>query len=168
MTVVRWEPTREFGALQKEMDRLFGSVFSVPTASAGRRRWIPAMDLVEGAEEYVLRADLPGLGGDDVKIEFDENVLTISGERTSSNEHSGDGFRRIERASGSFSRSLTLPAGVEPTAITARFANGVLEVHIPRPAQRRPLRVEIETGGESVPAPLEGAQVTATETLAAA
>src|ERR1700728_3137420 len=111
MTIVRWEPTRELGTLQREMDRLFGSVFSVPTAAAGRRRWVPAMDLVEGAEEYVLRADLPGLHGDDVKVELDENVLTISGERGSSNEDNGQGFRRIERASGSFARSLTLPAG---------------------------------------------------------
>lgn len=168
MTLVRWEPTREFGTLQREMDRLFGSVFSVPTASAGRRRWIPAMDLVESAGEYVLRADLPGLGSDDVKVELDENVLTISGERTSANEHSGEGFRRIERASGSFSRSLTLPAGVEATAITARFSDGVLEVHIPRPKQRKPLRVEIETGADAVPTPLEGAQAAATETPAAA
>jgi len=169
MTLVRWEPTREFGSLQKEMDRLFGSVFSVPTGAAGRRRWIPAMDLVEGAEEYVLRADLPGLRSEDVKVELDQNVLTISGERSSSTEDSGEGFRRIERASGSFARSLTVPAGVDATAITARFTDGVLEVHIPRPAQRKPLRVAVETtAAEPAPAPIEGAQPQASETPAAA
>jgi len=168
MALVRWEPTRELGTLRREMDRLFGSVFSVPTAATGRRRWIPAVDLAEGAEEYVLRADLSGLRSDDVKVELDENVLTMSGERSSSNEDSGEGFRRIERASGSFARSLTLPAGVDATAITARFSNGVLEVHIPRPAQRKPLRVTIETAAEPVPAPHEGAQAEASETPAAA
>ena len=158
MTLVRWEPTREFGTLAREMDRLFGSVFSVPTAGAVRRRWIPAMDLLESAEEYVLRADLPGLHSDDVKIELDENVLTISGARTASSEQDGEGYRRIERATGSFARSLTLPAGTDAAAITARFTDGVLEVHIPRPQQRKPLRVAIETGADSAPAPLEGAE----------
>ncbi|HEY1776106.1 MAG TPA: Hsp20/alpha crystallin family protein [Solirubrobacteraceae bacterium] len=168
MTLVKWEPTRELGTLQKEMDRLFGSVFSVATAAAAQRRWIPAIDLVEGAEEYVLRADLPGLRSDDVKVELDENVLTISGERGSASEESSNGFRRIERASGLFARSLTLPTGIDGTAITARFSDGVLEVRIPRPAQRRPLRVAIETAAESVPAAVEDAQAEATETPAAA
>ena len=153
MTLVRWEPTRELGALQREMDRLFGSVFSVPTAAAGRRRWIPAVDLVESAGEYVLRADLPGLGSDDVKIEVDGNVLTVSGERTAASEQDGDGFRRIERATGSFSRSVTLPAGTDASAITARFGDGVLEVHIPRPEQPKPLRVAIETAAPDALAP---------------
>jgi HSP20 family protein len=154
MTLVRWEPARELGTLQREMDRLFGSVFSVPTAAAARRRFTPAVDVVESGEEYVLRADLPGVAAEDVSVELDERVLTISGERSAGTEHGGDGYRRIERATGSFARSLTLPAGIEATAITARFNDGVLEIHIPRPAERRPLRVAIETG--SAPESLEG------------
>lgn len=166
MTPVRWEPVRELGTLQREMDRLFGSVFSVPTAAVARRSFSPAIDLVESGEEYVLRADLPGLAAADVRVEIDENVLTISGERSSEAESSGDGYRRIERATGSFARSLTLPAGIEATAITARFSDGVLEVRIPRPEQRKPLRVEIETAAAA--APLEAGEAAAAEAPAAA
>jgi len=151
MALVRWEPTRELSALQNEMNRLFGSFFDVPTTPSGgaaRGQWIPAIDLVETAGEYVLRADLPGLDADDVKIELDENVLTLSGERTTQHEQQADGYRRIERASGSFSRSLTLPAGVDPEHINASFDNGVLEIHIPRPEQPKPRRIAIETATE--------------------
>lgn len=163
MTLVRWEPARELGTLQREMDRLFGSVFSVPTA-ATRRRWVPAVDVVETEGEYVVRADLPGLRAEDIKVELNERVLTVSGERSHAEESTGEGYRRIERATGSFSRSLTLPAGVDGGAITARFNDGVLEVHIPRPEQPKPLLVEIETGA----APLATVEATADETVAAA
>jgi HSP20 family protein len=94
MALVRWEPARELQSLQHEVNRLFGSFFDAPassSASEALRQWIPAMDLVETDEQYVLRADLPGLGNDDVKIEFDENVLTISGERRTQTEQHGNG-----------------------------------------------------------------------------
>ncbi|HEX4034086.1 MAG TPA: Hsp20/alpha crystallin family protein [Solirubrobacteraceae bacterium] len=143
MTLVRWEPSA-----------LFGNFFDAPPVAQVRRRWVPAIDLVETAEEYLLRADLPGLGGDDVKIELDDGVLTVSGERRSETANAGNGYRRIERASGSFSRSLTLPAGIDAEQIKASFTDGVLEVHIPRPEQRKPHRVTIETG--SAAAAIEG------------
>ena len=150
MAVVRWEPVREVHSLQQEMNRLFGSFFDTPgqqpAGDGARQRWIPAMDLVESDEHYLLRADLPGLGTDDVKIELDDNVLTISGERRIQREQRAEGHYRIERASGTFARSLTLPGGVDADRIEADFANGVLEVRIPKPEQRKPRRVAI--GGE--------------------
>jgi len=162
MTLVRWEPTRELGPLQNEISRLFGDFFELPLsaggAAASRRQWLPAMDLVESVDEYVLHADLPGLRSDDVKIEIDEDVLTVSGERRSAHEHHGDGYRWIERASGAFSRSLRLPRGIDPARISASFADGVLEVHIPRPEQRQPLSVPIETGATPAAAPTENAE----------
>ena len=89
MAIVRWEPLREFSTLQNEMNRLFNTVFDTP-APAGNggalRRWLPPMDLVETADHFVLRADLPGLGEDDVNIEVEDRVLTISGERKSEHE----------------------------------------------------------------------------------
>jgi len=112
-------------------------------------RWIPAMDLVEEGDHYVLRADLPGLNEDDVKVEIEDNVLTISGERRSEHEDKKEGYYRIERASGSFSRSLTLPEGVDPDSVHANFDKGVLEVSIPKPEQRKPRRVAIGVGGKS-------------------
>jgi HSP20 family protein len=148
MAVVRWEPVREVHSLQQEMNRLFGSFFDTPAQGTDgtRQRWIPAMDLVETDEHYLLRADLPGFGRDDVKIELDENVLTISGERRTQREQRAEGYFRIERASGTFARSLTLPRGVDAERIEASFADGVLEVRIPKPEQRKPRRVAIEDG----------------------
>jgi HSP20 family protein len=170
MTLVRWEPTRELGTLQHEINRVFGNIFDLPVNAAvrARRQWIPAMDLVETPEEYVLHADLPGIAADDVTIEFDENVLTVSGERRAQEERTGDGYRRIERASGSFTRTLTLPRGIDPERITASFADGVLDVHIPRPERRKRHRVAIATGGDGAPATIEDSDAAATEVPLAA
>ncbi len=148
MALIRWEPVRELNSIQSEMNRLFNSFFDSPTATNGRslRRWIPAMDLSETEQEFVLRADLPGLDESDVNIELEDNVLTVSGERKSEHEERKEGYYRVERASGKFSRSLTLPEGVDPEKIDASFENGVLEVHIPKPEQRKPHKVTITAG----------------------
>jgi HSP20 family protein len=137
MALVRWEPV--------PMNRLFNSLFDTPTAAngGGLRRWVPAMDLVETDEQFVLTADLPGLGTDDVSIEVDDGVLTVSGERKVEHETKKDGFYRLERSSGRFRRSLTLPEGVEADKIAAKFTDGVLEISIPKPAERKPQKVEI-------------------------
>ena len=154
MALVRWEPVRELHTIQQEMNRLFNTFFDAPAAAgpggAGNgaaRRWMPAMDLVETEEHFVLRADLPGLAEEDVKLEVADDVLTLSGERTVEHEAKKDGFYRLERGSGTFSRSLTLPEGVDAEAIEATFDRGVLEIRVPKPEQRRPRRVEIAVGG---------------------
>jgi HSP20 family protein len=104
------------------------------------------MDLVETDDHYVLRADLPGLSQEDVNIELESNVLTISGERKAEHERHEEGYYRIERAFGSFVRSLTLPEGIDPDAIQANFDRGVLEIRIPKPEQRKPRKVTISAG----------------------
>lgn len=141
MALIRWEP-----ALQQDLNRLFGTFFDSQTGERrpAPRRFVPAVDLVEEDERYVLRADLPGLKQDDVKIEVEDRVLTVSGERSSQSEQRGEGYVRIERASGSFSRSVRLPEGVDAAAIEASFADGVLEVSIPKPEQSKPTRVAIK------------------------
>ena len=158
MALVRWEPLREMATLQNEMNRLFGTFFDTPTTAmsgnGGVRRWVPAMDLVEGEDHFVLRADLPGLGEEDVNLEVEDRTLTLSGERKSEQTEKGEGFYRLERASGSFSRSLTLPEGIDADAITATFDKGVLEVRIPKPEQIKPKRVEIKVG--DAPKTIEG------------
>jgi HSP20 family protein len=150
MAVIRWEPVRELHSLQQEMNRLFGSFLDQPGAGSpgAGRQWIPAMDLVERDEHFVLRADLPGVREEDVAIEIEDAVLTVSGQRRSEREASGEGYHRIERATGTFRRSLTLPEGVNPKGINARFDHGVLEVTIPKPTQRTPQRVQIKVGGD--------------------
>lgn len=153
MALIRWEPVRELGSLQNEVNRLFNTVFDTPV-QAGERRWIPAMDLVEDEQHYVLRADLPGLGPDDVKIELEDGVLTVSGERKAEHAERKEGYHRVERAYGAFSRTLTLPDGVDPEAVEARFEHGVLEVRVPKPAEKKPHRVAIHVGGK--PTVIEG------------
>ena len=156
MTIVRWEPFRELSSLQSEMNRLFNAAFDTsPGGNGGNRRWAPAMDLLETDEHFVLRADLPGMTQDDVNIELEDNVLTVSGERKAEHEEKPEGFYRVERAFGSFSRALTLPKGVNGDAVTAAFDNGVLEVRIPKPEQRKPRKITIGTAGEE-PKTIEG------------
>jgi HSP20 family protein len=146
MALVKWDPVRELDSLQSDMNRLFDSFFSERGANDRGRRWIPAMDLVETDNHLVLRADLPGLSEEDVNIEIKDGVLTVSGERKSEHEEKGEGFYRVERAFGSFSRSLTLPQGIDANAVSADFDRGVLEVKVPKPEERKPTRVQIGRG----------------------
>jgi HSP20 family protein len=150
MALVRWDPAREVDVLQGDMNRLFDAFFqgrgSSRGASSAMQRWIPPMDLTEADGEYVLRADLPGLSKEEVEIEVKDDVLTISGERKSEHHDNGEGFYRVERSFGRFSRSLDLPAGVDAASVTAEFENGVLEVRIPKPEEHQPTKVQIGTG----------------------
>ena len=156
MTIVRWEPLRELSSLQTEMNRLFNAAFDAPApGNGGARRWTPAMDLVETDEHFVLRADLPGMTESDVNIELEDNVLTVSGERKAEHEEKREGFYRVERAFGTFSRSLTLPKGIDPEGVTAGFAEGVLEVRVPKPEQRKPRKIAI-SAREGEQAAIEG------------
>jgi HSP20 family protein len=146
MAIVRWDPARELDVLQTDMNRLFDTFFQdrgVSRSSGVGQRWVPAMDLTETEDEFMLRADLPGLGEDDVEIEVKDDVLTVSGERKSEHQDRGEGFYRVERSFGRFSRSLDLPAGVDASSVTAEFDRGVLEVHIPKPAEHQPTKIQI-------------------------
>ncbi|MEA2221517.1 MAG: hypothetical protein QOJ35_4143 [Solirubrobacteraceae bacterium] len=155
MALVRWDAARELDTLQGEMNRLFSNFFDTP-APAGNggtangvgsgRRWIPAMDLVENKDDFVLKADLPGIGEDDVAIELENNVLTIAGERRAEHDVEHEGYYRLERATGAFSRSLSLPDGIDPEAVAATFSDGVLTVRIPTPQKAKPRRVQIGLG----------------------
>ena len=153
MALIRWEPARELYSVQNDLNRLFNTFFDSPTPGTGRRAalrsWTPAMDVVEKETEYVLRADLPGLAEGDVNVELDDNILRISGERKSETEESKDGYHRVERAFGRFSRSLRVPEGVSADGIHANFENGVLEVHVQKPEQRKPQKVAISVGREA-------------------
>ena len=148
MALVRWEPVRELTSLQGEMNRLFSTFFDDNGGST--RRWAPAMDLMEKDDQLVLKADLPGLSEEDVRIEVQDRTLTISGDRKTEHEDKGQGYYRVERAYGSFSRSLTLPEGIEADKIDASFDKGVLEVRIPKPAARKPHRIAIGRHSDDV------------------
>ena len=143
----------------QEVNRLFNTLFDLAD-ERGVQRWVPPMDLLEADDHFLLKADLPGLSEDDVSIEVQDNVLTISGERKSEQERKERGWYRVERAYGRFSRSLTLPEGVDPDAVSADFDRGVLTVRIPKPEERKPRRVQIKAGATDGQPAVEG---TATE-----
>jgi len=148
MALVRWEPV--------SMNRLFNSLFDTPTGTAAiQRRWVPAMDLSENDDAYILRVDLPGMSPDDVRIEMEGRVLTVSGERKAEHETEEAGYRRIERSFGSFRRSVTLPDGVDPEAITASYDAGVLTVRVPKPEAIKPHKVAIAVEGKEAKPALE-------------
>jgi HSP20 family protein len=140
-----------------DVNRLFNTLVGGGNGEHAQR-WTPAMDLVEAEDHFVLKADLPGLTEGDVDIEVHDDTLRVSGERRAEHERKERGWYRMERSFGRFSRSLTLPDGVDADAISARFENGVLEVRIPKPEERQPRRIEIKGGGDK--AAIEG---TATE-----
>jgi len=129
----------------REIDRVFDAFFGQTDQG---RRWVPPMDLVEAEDHFVLKADLPGLSEGDVNIEVQDGTLTISGEREAEHEQRERGWYRIERSFGSFNRSLTLPDGVDPDRIEAAFSDGVLEVRIPKPEERKPRRISISSSAD--------------------
>jgi HSP20 family protein len=142
----------------REVDRLFDAFFRADPQQG--RRWVPPVDLVEAEDHFVLKADLPGLSEEDVSVEVQDGALTISGERSADHETSEGGWVRIERSFGSFQRSLTLPDGVDPDGISAKFDRGVLAVRIPKPEERKPRRVQISGESANGTGAIEG---TATE-----
>jgi len=143
MALIGLEPAVELQAIQQEMNRLFGAAAN---GGAAARAWRPAMDLVEEDDALVLRADLPGVDEGSIDVEFQDNVLTISGSREAPDQAQSGGYRRIERPAGAFSRSLALPDGIDPESVKASLTNGVLEVRIPKPEARKPRRVAINVG----------------------
>ena len=116
----------------------------------------PGNDLTEAEHHYVLKADLPGVNDEDVSIEVENGLLTISGERKPERERTDRGFYRLERAFGRFQRQLTMPEGIDPDGVSADFDRGVLSVRIPKPEQVKPRRVSIGTGDTGGKPTLEG------------
>jgi HSP20 family protein len=150
MALVRWEPFRELAALQNEMGRwmnqLAGGV-GAPTGNGQSSTWLPAVDVWETDSELVLSFDLPGIPEDKIAVELDDNILTVTGERERTKEHSSDRFYRFERRFGQFSRSVTLPTGVKEDDIRAEYKDGVLEIRVPKPDEQKPKRIQIGSEG---------------------
>lgn len=147
MSLIRSTPSRSLSPIQSDFNRFFNSFFdsatTVATPLVRTRGFVPALDVIEREDQYEITVDLPGLTESDVKVEILDGVMTISGERATSTEEQHDGYRRVERAFGSFSRTLTLPKGVDVNAVKASFKNGVLEVSVPKPEAAKPQQVQI-------------------------
>jgi len=151
-TLVRWDPFREMTAMHNELSRLIG--FRGGNGGGAEREWAPALDVWETNDEIVYAFDLPGIPEEEISVEFEDGVLTVTAERTRASELKEDSFYRSERRFGSFSRTIGLPQGVEGKDISAAYENGVLEVHVRRPEDVKPRRIPI--GVESTPPVVEG------------
>ncbi len=141
MTVVRYEPWTLANRLQKDIDRLFGA----PQATAADTgAWLPAVDVHEEEDRFVLNVDLPGVDPKQVDITSDKGVLTIKGRREDARREAREGQRRVERITGEFQRRFSLPESADVQSIKAKAVNGVLEISIPKLAQVQPLRISVE------------------------
>ena len=141
MSIVRFQPMRDFVSLRDAMDRLFEDSFVRPAA------WptplsVP-VDLWETQDAYHLKADVPGVGPDDIEINATHESITISGEVKGSQDVSDDGWLRQERRTGKFSRSFTLPVQIDPNKVDATFQNGVLHVTVPKAEAVRPRSIKV-------------------------
>jgi HSP20 family protein len=148
-TLIRWDPFREMATLQGEMGRLLGLV----GGNGGTQGvWAPAMDAWETDAEFVYAFDLPGISEDDVSVELDDDTLVVSAERVRTHEESTERLYRSERRYGAYKRTIGLPLGVSEGDISARFENGVLEVHVKKPEPTKPRRIQIGTPGAVIEA----------------
>jgi HSP20 family protein len=148
-TLVRWEPFREIATLQNEMSRLMNSVVGASNGETdSTRTWVPAVDVWETENELVYAFDLPGIPEDKISVEFEDGALIVTAERERSQETKDENFYRFERRFGTFSRTIGLPQGVSEDSIKAEYKDGVLEVHVAKPEQPKPRRIEIGTGSK--------------------
>ena len=151
MTLVRFSPsllnpTRELATVQDEVNRLFEGFFSRGLRGDARDSFVPAVDVEETPEEFVVHADLPGLSQKDVKVTLTGDMLTIRGERKQESTHRNGGYHRIERVQGSFERSFALGTPVRNDKVKAQFKDGVLEVRVPKAEEARSREIEVQVG----------------------
>jgi HSP20 family protein len=147
MNVVRWDPFRELEDMSARLNRMIGR--SVASQDKGRETltvadWTPLVDISETDSEYLIKAELPEVKKEDVKVTVEDGVLTIQGDRRQEKEERGKKFHRIERAYGSFVRSFTVPDYVDDAKVSAEFKDGVLTLHLPKSERAKPKAVEVK------------------------
>jgi HSP20 family protein len=144
MSMTRWEPFRGFNTLQEQVNRLFeDSVTRTRSGQAELASWAPAVDIFETENELVVKADLPDVQEKDIDVRVENNTLTIRGERKFNNEVHEDNYLRVERAYGTFTRSLSLPNTVNTEGIHAEYRSGVLSVRMPKREETKPKQIKI-------------------------
>jgi HSP20 family protein len=145
--ITRWNPFLEMERMQREMDRLFSGGLAPLTRGEEAMtisEWSPRVDITEDDKEFVVKAELPEVKKDDVKVTVEDGVLTIRGERKAEKEEKGKKYHRIERAYGSFERSFTLPEATDGSKISSEFKDGVLTMHLPKNPNAKPKAIEIK------------------------
>ena len=145
MTLVKFTPVRDLMVTQNRMNRIFDSVFGEtwPRAAHEHTPWSPQIDVEETEDAIVIRADLPGMNKQDMKISVEDNRLTLSGHRKSAMNDAPRNFHRLERTCGSFCRSFSLPTAVLADKIEATYENGELEIVLPKADEVKPRQIQI-------------------------
>jgi len=150
MAIERWRPFRDLWSIQDEINRIFEDFFGrVPERRLAETpgeiaQWTPDLDLAETDNEYIVKADLPGLKQDQIKISLRDNLLTVKGERKSEKEEKGKNYHRIERSFGAFARTITLPGKVQGDKVKASYKDGVLEITLPKSEESKSKEISIE------------------------
>ncbi|HET9607266.1 MAG TPA: Hsp20/alpha crystallin family protein [Edaphobacter sp.] len=146
MTLVRWDPFRELEDMSERLNR----VFSRPSLrNSGKENltvadWMPTVDISETEGEYLIKAELPEVRKEDVKVTVENGVLTLQGERRQEKEEKGKRFHRVERSYGSFVRSFTLPESVDESSVKAEYKDGVLNLHLPKSEKVKPKAIDVK------------------------
>jgi HSP20 family protein len=141
MALVRWDPARELAGM--EVDRL-NRMFADWYGESFNRGWLPPVDIYEtDAHEFVIKAELPDMKREDINLTFENNVLTLRGERKFEHEATRDNFHRVERSYGAFSRSFTLPNTVDTSRISAAYKDGVLTIRLPQREDAKPKQISV-------------------------
>jgi HSP20 family protein len=147
MALVKWDPFRD---LEEMSDRL-NRIFARPATWQGPGKeimtvadWTPTVDISETEAEYLIKAELPEVKKEEVKVTVEDGVLTILGERTQEKEEKGKKFHRVERSYGRFVRSFTLPDSVDEGQVKAEYADGVLNLHLPKSEKAKPKQIEVK------------------------
>jgi HSP20 family protein len=147
-TITRWDQSRGLTSLQDQVNRLFAGNFT-PDRSGhdDLATWAPPVDIYETENELVLKADLPGLEDKDIDVRVENNMLTIRGERKFEKDVNEDNYFRVERATGPFTRSFSLPNTVSSESVRAEYRNGVLTLHLPKSEESKPKQIKISVSG---------------------
>jgi len=141
MSLIRWNPYRNLVSLPRELNRFFNDFgFDVWNTDPV---WSPAVDITETKDGYEVKAEIPGMKKDDIKINYEDDMLTLSGERNYENEKRDKNYHRIERCYGKFQRSFYIPNHVKADAIKANYKDGVLTVNIPKSEEAKPKEIAI-------------------------
>src|SRR5882672_7835155 len=146
--LTRWDPFKEMNELQNRLSKFFGR-----TPLRGQNgeqenmtvaEWAPLVDITEDDKEYLIKAELPEVKKDAVKVTVENGILTITGERKFEKEEKGKKYHRVERAFGSFVRSFTLPDDADANKVNAEFKDGVLKVHVTKSEAAKPKQIEVK------------------------
>jgi len=146
-TSKRWNQLKDMETFQHNLDSLLKHSSSLPPGilqtPAAAPEWSPLVDISEDEREYLIKAELPEVKKEDVKVTAEAGMLTIMGERKFENEEHGKRYHRVERAYGTFGRSFALPPDANPSKFTAEFKDGVLTVHLLKDEKVKPQQVEV-------------------------